>query len=88
MKQKDEFEKLQYAQGMKVANASFARPFRIRNQGIGAQVQPFETFSTDFKRDNGIEAQINFALHAVSMPGGYISSIAAAGPPGKRASIP
>jgi hypothetical protein len=73
---------------MKVANASFARPFRIRNQGIGTQVQPFETFYTDFKRDNGIEAQINLALHAVSMPGGYISSIAAVGPPGREASIP
>jgi hypothetical protein len=31
-------------------------------QGIGSQLEPFETFDAAFKRDNGIEAQINLAL--------------------------
>jgi hypothetical protein len=58
---------LQYVQGYEGGQCFFLRNISGPGtgrliQGIGTQVQPFETFYADFKRDNGIEAQINLAL--------------------------
>lgn len=56
---------LQYVQGYEGGECFFLRDISGSGrliQGIGTQVQPFETFKADFHRDNGIEAQIDLAL--------------------------
>jgi hypothetical protein len=56
---------LQYVQGYEGGECFFLRvtfPLGMLIEGIGTQVQPFETFYADFKRDNGIGPQINLAV--------------------------